>query len=754
MDDVEVDGREKHCVSCQSSTAPLNCYVLRCLHTVCASCVESAKEENVVCAHCDLSTSLEQLRKRLLYLNDEFSRCDCIDKGLVTSRCVECDEFLCLACEIAHRRVKLSRNHQLVKICADNLGVVSETISFCKTCNQKTEPSCETSSHVILKFLPVSVEEDQYKTGNAIDGEYLKNLREKIGGYVEHIAHCRKEEISVVLNQINNAVKVDMCNIDNEKIIVHSRNLQKQIISFSAMSHFSEIAVPMLDEAQNILLERLDQKYVANAKMDDLNSMKSHILSILNAISVSSSPEYGTPNGPDAGSNERQGELGPVGKIIQNSFDAKKSFITPAGTENSSSNGEEIPMDVGTAIMKLDYVGPATSAEPDTLDPNQPSSLCGSKKRKRSFHVATDKSTPPLRLKLRLTGIDGLTTENDSVQTENRQNPVDMNNIRNEELKVENAAKEPSKELNLDKEESINILDVSGASSTSFIVVDPVMEKENLERRQVNNHNETKSSTQAQVGNDEDEKEWDSFCSVCGKSDQPLAHCHATSCLRSFHFDHHVPPVFHGNDKFVCSLCDDISVYMTADDMQSNEQRKSAKMTKYEKKAAEQILLKLYCDPDSMLLGYHEDCHAALLIKEITLSYIRDRLISTTFPRTSSSSSIDSSGPLMSTPKNPGAVLHLDATPNAISRLPTRPKYDRIEAFIFDMNQLFVESFKRYGDQSTYMQQCEQMASIYMKAVNELLPLYRHHVDLSMPNERNLRKRRGTKVQSDFEISK
>uniref|UniRef100_A0A915HQ14 Rhodanese domain-containing protein n=1 Tax=Romanomermis culicivorax TaxID=13658 RepID=A0A915HQ14_ROMCU len=176
-------------------------------------------------------------------------------------------------------------------------------------------------------------------------------------------------------------------------------------------------------------------------------------------------------------------------------------------------------------------------------------------------------------------------------------------------------------------------------------------------------------------------------------------------------------------------------------------------MTKYEKMAAEHILLKLYCDPDSMLLGYHEDCNLASLPKEISLSYVRDRLISGTFPRTSSSSSVDSSGPLMSTPKNPSAVLHLDATPKpfgtiSVSKLPSRLKYDRIEAFIFDMNQLFVESFKRYGDQSTYMQQCEQMASVYIQAVNDLLPLYRHHVDLSMPNERNLRKKRGSKLLS------
>uniref|UniRef100_A0A915ISV0 B box-type domain-containing protein n=1 Tax=Romanomermis culicivorax TaxID=13658 RepID=A0A915ISV0_ROMCU len=539
MEEPSPNDRSRQCILCQNSIVNLNSYVLRCLHIACASCIQSSKESSIFCVNCDLSTNIEELKKRLLYLNDESSRCDCNDKDLIVTRCVECEEFLCLACEIAHRRVKLSKNHQLIKIRGSNSLDDFETISFCKTCNQKTEPSCETSMHDIRKFLPVSIE-DQYKRHNAIDEEYLRNLLEKNDSCVERIVQCRKEELVIISNQINDAMKADIDSIDSEKTIVHSKNLRNQIIFFSAMPHFADIALPMLNEAQSILSERLDQKYVADAKKSDLNSMKNHIISILNAISVSSSPEYVTSNDFDAVSNEGHSEQGPAEKIIPNSFNTKKNFIASSTCVETM---REIPMDVNMTIMKLDYVGPATSTAPEPSDQNQRSSLCGSKKRKRSFHVASGKSTPPLRLKLRLTGIDGLTTENESAQIENHLNHVDANEIPSEEGRIENPEMEPLKEARIsEKEKIVNILDVSGGSLNSLIVIDPLMEKENLESR--NNHNETKSSTQAQVGNDEDEKEWDSFCSVCGKSDQPLVHCHSAMCLRSFHFDHHVPPVF------------------------------------------------------------------------------------------------------------------------------------------------------------------------------------------------------------------
>lgn len=158
--------------------------VLPCLHTFCKRCIGSIIGENETSLFCPICRSevalpsknlddlqpniivirkLEELeRQKLRQREEDCSGCE-NGQNMASHRCIECQEFLCDDCTQAHRRVKFTREHEIlsleefvdrtnpkedssfvtcVKHSAENVDM------YCKTCDLLTCKECRrTTDH-------------------------------------------------------------------------------------------------------------------------------------------------------------------------------------------------------------------------------------------------------------------------------------------------------------------------------------------------------------------------------------------------------------------------------------------------------------------------------------------------------------------------------------------------------------------------------------------------------------------------------
>lgn len=161
--------------------------LLRCLHSFCKSCIESlagnvsGREGIVVCPICSSPSELGskgtdelpvnfliavELKNRNYVVEEKKApiKCgNCEDNAEATGQCNECAEFLCDKCTNAHRRVRVTREHQIISLnelttndeennnlcsrdnCSDHSG--EELTYFCQTCNKLICRECTVVSH-------------------------------------------------------------------------------------------------------------------------------------------------------------------------------------------------------------------------------------------------------------------------------------------------------------------------------------------------------------------------------------------------------------------------------------------------------------------------------------------------------------------------------------------------------------------------------------------------------------------------------
>ena len=156
--------------------------VLPCLHTFCKQCIGLITGENenyLFCPIChsdvDLpSRNLDDLQPNVIVIRklEEFERqklrqreedCSCCENGqnLASHRCMECQEFLCGDCTLAHRRVKFTREHDILSLeeFVDRTNPIEHSTSipciahcsdsvdmYCKTCDLLTCKECRRST--------------------------------------------------------------------------------------------------------------------------------------------------------------------------------------------------------------------------------------------------------------------------------------------------------------------------------------------------------------------------------------------------------------------------------------------------------------------------------------------------------------------------------------------------------------------------------------------------------------------------------
>ncbi|CAL7945162.1 unnamed protein product [Xylocopa violacea] len=178
--------------------------LLECLHAACSTCVSSKLndhntsvdvdvllESNVIaCQICNVTTQAENLiENRFLSKfieednspgtddeskeTEEEKKCTCCqDNATATSWCVECEEFICQNCVMAHQRLKITKDHTIkpkdeVANDKDNVKKSNKKIPgylfctihsheqlslFCQTCDKLTCRDCQLSEHRDHKY--------------------------------------------------------------------------------------------------------------------------------------------------------------------------------------------------------------------------------------------------------------------------------------------------------------------------------------------------------------------------------------------------------------------------------------------------------------------------------------------------------------------------------------------------------------------------------------------------------------------------
>lgn len=155
--------------------------LLPCLHTFCKRCIGLITEENGDSLFCPIcrsevalpSKNVDDLKPNVIVLRklEEFDRqklrqreedCSGCENGrnIAANRCLQCQEFLCGDCTLAHRRVKFTREHEILSLeefvdrtnPRDDSSFIAcvnhnaEDIDmYCKTCDLLTCKECRRS---------------------------------------------------------------------------------------------------------------------------------------------------------------------------------------------------------------------------------------------------------------------------------------------------------------------------------------------------------------------------------------------------------------------------------------------------------------------------------------------------------------------------------------------------------------------------------------------------------------------------------
>lgn len=203
-------------------------HVLPCLHTCCTQCLKSRiSKDEVQCPECRekfeasnndlIGFPVDSARKhvvdcyRIQKKNEKYLCDECRTSSteeLATSRCKECDEFLCEKCTDAHQRTKLTRRHQLVsseklknstledfhnkQTCAVE-GHEGQPFSFYCTSKDCARPVCsvcvvknhqQNGGHEVRDINDVYVENKRLVEGQLLD---IKHRRTSADEEIKHI---------------------------------------------------------------------------------------------------------------------------------------------------------------------------------------------------------------------------------------------------------------------------------------------------------------------------------------------------------------------------------------------------------------------------------------------------------------------------------------------------------------------------------------------------------------------------------------
>lgn len=208
MDDKKRIKQQTTCLYCEKVLK--NPRLLPCLHSYCSACLKKfvKEDEDVVCPTCfenhgaakvDVeSMAKDVLGESLIHMGmtgeeDEAetkcSSCDAIMAEAV-DRCLDCSEFMCRECSDIHRRMRQTRDHEIITLqeheerddteqvvhrslyCDDHPG--EELRYFCNKCKQIVCRECTIVKHKTHKYTYMEESSTVKQAVQTLEGLFLK----------------------------------------------------------------------------------------------------------------------------------------------------------------------------------------------------------------------------------------------------------------------------------------------------------------------------------------------------------------------------------------------------------------------------------------------------------------------------------------------------------------------------------------------------------------------------------------------------
>ena len=161
------------CAVCWEHLLDRNPRFLSCYHSFCQQCLqELTNDGQVSCPTCRAVTAvpnnditkltmnfqLVQMMEREKELKEQtqthFScqNCHFCGKENAVCKCGDCNQFLCEGCEIKHKKMKMFKNHAILKLCEKHFDGISH---ICMTCLQAVCLKCfvlEHAEHEVIEY--------------------------------------------------------------------------------------------------------------------------------------------------------------------------------------------------------------------------------------------------------------------------------------------------------------------------------------------------------------------------------------------------------------------------------------------------------------------------------------------------------------------------------------------------------------------------------------------------------------------------
>lgn len=248
---------DSHCQQCRDLVAEPK--LLSCFHTICNVCLEKNK---LICPRCN-TESLEGILNSLLFSpdtsNDIFHqaavRCTgCKTKKLdAVARCVDCANYLCANCVMAHQFMHCFEGHRVV-----NLADIKDEPKNGVITNGEKSLTCPRHKNEVLKFfcrtcaMPICKE--------CLNIDHPAGLHE-----YEHISEAAPKQIEAIQHAVQEA-KTKATDIRNIMKNVEHVSSRLQVQYHKAQNEVNDTFMfykSMLEERKQELLKELESVYSA-----------------------------------------------------------------------------------------------------------------------------------------------------------------------------------------------------------------------------------------------------------------------------------------------------------------------------------------------------------------------------------------------------------------------------------------------------------------------------------------------------------
>ena len=252
-------GQDTSCVFCFQSVMGKKPRLLTCLHSACLQCFEDkirvsirdSDNTNVVgldddgdevqmapevtCPICKATTSEDEVminhfvdiddEEEAVHNDDQHPCGSCEERAMATSKCNDCDEYLCNDCVRAHQRVKMTKDHEIIVV-ASGYDIASG-IKYCDIhTNEKLTLYCESCDSLNCRDCQLSEKHrnHRYRYSHEVAPEIKLTLMKNLGDI--KMKKSGLEESRGILNS-----RFEEVNIKENSLLQQLREIKSYLVS-------------------------------------------------------------------------------------------------------------------------------------------------------------------------------------------------------------------------------------------------------------------------------------------------------------------------------------------------------------------------------------------------------------------------------------------------------------------------------------------------------------------------------------------